>query len=61
MRSVCPSVVGWKAVESLSLMPSVAMSVFQNAEVKSLSLSLMIDLGIPWYRMILSTKIFARD
>jgi hypothetical protein len=43
------------------LIPSVAISVFQNTEVKSLSLLLIITLGILWYLTILLTKIIARD
>src|SRR5205807_8418042 len=50
--SVCPSVSGWKAVETLSITPNSFIKLVQNLEVNRLSLSEIIDSGSPWYRQI---------
>ncbi len=47
-RSVYPSVCGWKAVESLTLVPRRAHSYFQKEEVNLGSLSWSTELGTPY-------------
>ena len=51
-RSVWPSIYGWKAVLNFSLVLIALWTLLQNANVKQLSLSKMIDIGTPWSRTI---------
>jgi len=47
VRSVCPSVCGWKAVLSLRLIPNFPVVSFHRSEVNSVPLSEMISCCCP--------------
>jgi len=47
VRSVCPSVCGWKAVQRLRSIPSFPVVSFHRSEVNSVPLSVMISCGSP--------------
>jgi len=47
VRSVCPSVCGWKAVLSVRSIPNFPLVSFHRSEVNSVPLSVMISCGSP--------------
>ena len=61
IRSVYPFIYEWQAVKSLRLTPISAMSIFQQFNVKSLSLSLIINRGNPLYLIYWSSSIYPRS
>ena len=60
VRSVYPSVYGWKAVDIFKLVPSSRINSFQNLAVNRGSRSDTIDSGIPCKRTILFKYVLAQ-
>jgi len=56
VRSVCPSVRGWKAVLSLRSIPNLPVVSFHRSEVNSVPLSVMISCGSLYSLTISFTK-----
>jgi hypothetical protein len=48
-------------VDSFHLIPIWSISDFQNLDVKSLSLSEMIDSSVPWSAMICHRNVYAKS
>ena len=61
IHSVYLSVCGWQTVKSLRLIPISAINIFQQFNIKSLSLLLIINYGNPLYLMYQSSSIYPRS